>query len=270
MLQALRCPFFLKALAYAAPIGGLAGLIGLGGGEFRLPVLIRVIGFDAKSAIPINLATSLVTLAAALAFRSQSLSLTAVAPHLAEIAGLAAGGILGARAGARLVTRLPDARLHLLLSVLLFALGVLLVVKAFTPDQPTSFIPESAWWRAAVGVVFGIGIGVVSSILGVAGGELLIPLLILLFGVDIKTAGTASAIIALPIVAAGLLRYRELNALPTWAGARRIWTAMSVGSIAGAAIGAAVVSAAPTGVLQLGLGLLLIYAAVKTARPQRH
>jgi uncharacterized membrane protein YfcA len=268
MLQALRCPFFLKAIAYAAPIGGLAGLIGLGGGEFRLPVLIRVIGFDAKSAIPINLATSLVTLAAALAFRSQALSLTAVAPHLAEIAGLAAGGILGARVGARLVTRLPDARLHLLLSMLLFALGVLLIVKAFTPDQPASVIPDSAWWRAAAGVAFGIG--VVSSVLGVAGGELLIPLLILLFGADIKTAGTASAMIALPIVAAGLLRYRGLNALPTWAGARRMWTAMSVGSIAGAAAGAAVVSAAPTGALKLGLGLLLIYAAVKTARPQRH
>jgi len=33
---------------------------------------------------------------------------------------------------------------------------------------------------------------------------------------------------------------------------------------------AAPLSAAPAGALERGLGLLLIYAAVKTARPQRH
>jgi hypothetical protein len=31
------------------PIGGLGGLIGLGGGEFRLPVLMYGIGFNARS-----------------------------------------------------------------------------------------------------------------------------------------------------------------------------------------------------------------------------
>jgi uncharacterized membrane protein YfcA len=269
MLQALRCPFFLKAMAYAAPIGGLAGLIGLGGGEFRLPVLMRVIGFDARSAIPINLATSLVTLAAALAFRGQALSLAAVTPHLPEIAGLAAGGIVGARAGARLVTRLSDQRLHLLLSGLLLALGVLLLVKAFTTDQPISAMPDAIAWRIAAGVAFGAGIGLVSSVLGVAGGELLIPLLILVFGADIKTAGTASAMIALPIVIAGLLRYRRLDALPTWRAAYRMWTAMNLGSVAGAAVGAALVVAAPAAALKFGLGLLLIYAAAKTLKPHR-
>lgn len=269
MFLALRCPFFLKAIAYAVPIGGLGGLIGLGGGEFRLPVLMRVIGFDARSAIPINLATSLVTLAAVLAFRGHALSLAIVAPHLPEMAGLAAGGICGARVGVRLVTWLSDHRLHLLLSGLLLALGALLVIKAFAPEEAASVIPAAAVWRVAAGLSFGIGIGVVSSVLGVAGGELLIPLLILLFGADVKTAGTASAMIALPIVAAGLLRYRRLDALPNWGGAYRMWIAMSLGSIAGAAVGAVAVTAAPTGALQIGLGLLLVYAAFKTARPHR-
>jgi hypothetical protein len=34
----------------ACPIGGLGGLIGLGGGEFRLPLLMYGIGFEARSA----------------------------------------------------------------------------------------------------------------------------------------------------------------------------------------------------------------------------
>jgi hypothetical protein len=53
------------------------------------------------------------------------------------------------------------------------------------------------------GVAIGLGVGVVSSVLGVAGGELLIPALVFVFGADIKTAGTASLMISLAIVAMG-------------------------------------------------------------------
>ena len=47
-------------------IGGLAGLIELGGGELRLPVLIQVIGFPARAAVPLNLVITLLTLSFAL------------------------------------------------------------------------------------------------------------------------------------------------------------------------------------------------------------
>lgn len=43
----------------------------------------------------------------------------------------------------------------------------------------------------------------VSSVLGVAAGELLVPALVLIFGADIKTAGSASIIISLGIVSMG-------------------------------------------------------------------
>jgi len=39
-------------------------------------------------------------------------------------------------------------------------------------------------------------IGLVSSVLGVAGGELIVPTLVFGFGADIKTAGTASLLIS--------------------------------------------------------------------------
>ena len=38
MLQeTLRCRFFQRAFGWCVPIGALGGLVGLGGGEFRLP-----------------------------------------------------------------------------------------------------------------------------------------------------------------------------------------------------------------------------------------
>ena len=51
----LYCRYFQRAFLWSVPIGGLAGLIGLGGGEFRLPVLTQLIGFPARAAIPLNL-----------------------------------------------------------------------------------------------------------------------------------------------------------------------------------------------------------------------
>ena len=45
-------------------------------------------------------------------------------------------------------------------------------------------------WQIIGGIAAGFLIGVVASLLGVAGGELLIPTLVLLFGADIMTEKT--------------------------------------------------------------------------------
>ena len=50
MLSTLYCRYFQRAFFCSVPIGGFAGLIGLGGGEFRLPVLTQLIGFPARAA----------------------------------------------------------------------------------------------------------------------------------------------------------------------------------------------------------------------------
>ena len=43
----------MKAFLYGVPIGALGGLTGLGGGEFRLPVLTRILGYNVKLVVPI-------------------------------------------------------------------------------------------------------------------------------------------------------------------------------------------------------------------------
>src|SRR5205085_3231459 len=111
MIGVIGCRYFRRAFGWCVPIGGLAGLIGLGGGEFRLPVLMYGIGYDARTAVPLNLLTSLVTLAVALAVRSGAVALDAVVPFLPAMIGLLGGGLVSAAYGARLVRQLSDARL---------------------------------------------------------------------------------------------------------------------------------------------------------------
>src|SRR5438128_117321 len=222
MQRTLACPFFQKAFGWCVPIGGLAGLIGLGGGEFRLPVLMHGIGFDAKSAVPLNLMISLVTLTFAMISRSGAVSLAAVAPHLPEVIGLAAGGMVSAAWGVRLVRELSSEGLVRLIALLLLGIGALLLWEAVFPFQYASLMPVSVVAHLLSGVVIGVVIGLVSSVLGVAGGELLIPTLIFIFGADIRTAGSASILISLGIVLMGLWRYWRSNAIPQGRGIQRI------------------------------------------------
>lgn len=61
--------------------------------------------------------------------------------------------------------------------------------------------------------MIGLAVGIVSSMLGVAGGELLIPTIIFVFGADIRIAGTASLLISIAIVGTGLYRNYKIGAL---------------------------------------------------------
>ena len=264
MLTTLNCRYFQRGFLWSVPIGGLAGLIGLGGGEFRLPVLTQLIGFPPRAAIPLNLLISLVTLSFALVVRNHAVPVSGVMAHLPEIVGLTLGGVFSAVYGTRLVLRMSDRRLTIAMAALLAASGLLLLVEAFVPFNQAALGADSMLLRAVAGVLIGLVVGLVSSMLGVAGGELLIPTLVFIFAADIRIAGTASLLISLAIVATGLWRYHKAGALPLTGGSKRIVVSMSAGSMIGAVLGGLAVAVAPTAFLKVVLGSVLILAAAKT------
>jgi uncharacterized membrane protein YfcA len=100
------------ALGCALVIGGIGGLIGLGGGEFRLPLLVGLIGYTARSAVPMNQILSLVTLVTALIVRWYTGSLVGVGEFAPAVGALGLGGITAAWFAARLLARVSDRRLE--------------------------------------------------------------------------------------------------------------------------------------------------------------
>ncbi len=251
------------ALGSGAAVGVLGGLIGLGGGEFRLPILTAIFGYAVRQAVPLNLVISLVTLVAALAIRSQTLSLSAVAPHVVEVMALGIGGILGARWSAQLLTRLSDHRLEQAVAVLLAAVGALLIAEACLPGEPAALVSGNAASLIVSGVALGIAIGMVAALLGVAGGELLIPTLMLIYGADIRSAGTASLMISIVTMLSGVWRYHRLDALPDKRSLQTVAVPMGLGSIIGAIVGGLLVGLLPIAGLKVVLGSVLIAAASK-------
>ena len=90
-------------------VGTLGGLIGLGGAEFRLPILIGMFRFGALEAVILNKAMSLVVVATALPFRTASIPLADVAAQWPVILNLLAGSLLGAWFGAGWAIKLRSA-----------------------------------------------------------------------------------------------------------------------------------------------------------------
>jgi len=125
----------------AVPIAMLGGLIGLGGAEFRLPVLAGPLGYSTRAAVPLNLAVSITTIAASLAIRSRSLSLTPVAPFTPAVLALITGAVVAAVAGTALFARLSDARLEQTILVLLLVIGIALIVEGFLPQTERALLP---------------------------------------------------------------------------------------------------------------------------------
>lgn len=242
-------------------IGALGGLIGLGGAEFRLPLLIGLFRFAPLEAIILNKAMSLVVVASALIFRTKSVPFNVAAPHWPVIVNLLAGSLLGAWIGATWATRMHTDALYKLIALLLIGIAVVLMFGHTASESPNPALDGLLLIVAGVGA--GFLIGMVASLMGVAGGELLIPTLVILFGIDIKIAGSLSLAISLPTMLVGLARYSRDGSFSVLTTHRRFFIFMAIGSIAGALIGGFLVGYFPNAVLYPLLAAILVVSAIK-------
>jgi uncharacterized membrane protein YfcA len=245
-------------------VAALAGLIGLGGAEFRLPLLIGMFGFVALEAVILNKAVSLVVVTAALLFRTRTVPIAEVISHGSIVITLLGGSLLGAWIGADLATRLSHQALHRVIAVLLVGIALLLVIahEPSTAGQPLLV----GMAQTIAGVASGFVIGVVASFLGVAGGELLIPTLVLLFGVEIKLAGSLSLAVSLPTMIVGFSRYSRDKSFLVLKRHRGFLFSMASGSIVGALVGGLLLGVVPSAVLIPLLAIILLISSVKIWR----
>jgi uncharacterized membrane protein YfcA len=244
-----------------AVIGVLGGLIGLGGGaEFRLPLLIKTFGFAALDAVILNKSISLVVVASALPFRAGTVPLSSLTEHWDVILNLLAGSVLGAWFGAGWAIKLKTETFYKVIAVLLVFIALILLLSHNLEYSIVSSL--SGHTHIIVGVAAGFIIGVVAALLGLAGGELLIPTLVVLFGADIKLAGSLSLAVSLPTMLTSFGRYSLDRSFSVLGQNRNFVLLMAARSLLGAFLGGQLLGIIPESVLLPFLPLILLISAI--------
>lgn len=184
----------------AAAVGLSLGLLGSGGAILTVPILVYLVGHDEKSAIVESLA-----IVGAIALTGAVRAALARRLDLRSTLVLALPGMVGASIGARAAVFVPGAVQLLLLATLMLVASVRMARSgpAAPGDQPPSEPRPPAGPVPAAreslgrGIAWGVGLGVATGLVGVGGGFLIVPVLVLVRRLPMAVAvGTSLAIIA--------------------------------------------------------------------------
>jgi uncharacterized membrane protein YfcA len=233
-------------LALAALMGVTLGLLGGGGSILTVPVFVYILGYAPKPAIAMSLPVIGVTslMAAAMHWRIGN-----VRVGTAVLFGPFA--MAGAFAGARLAGFLSGA-----VQLLLLALAMLIAATSMLRGQTVAERPADEDARLARLALLGavaFGVGVLTGVVGVGGGFLFVPSLVLLARMPMKQAvGTSLLVIAMNSAAgfAGYLGSVRID----WAFMTAFTAIAVVGAYGGTALGRAV----PQATLRRAFGIFLL------------
>jgi uncharacterized protein len=193
--QARRQEYRVVVVGYicAALVGLSLGLMGGGGSILTVPIFVYVLGYDPKLAIAMSLpVVGITSLAGAVGhWKAGNVNLRAAATF-----GVIA--MIGAFAGARLAG-LINGRVQLaLLATVMLAAAVLMFRSARrTPDVTATVEPPRAMPLGLL-LPVALAVGVLTGVVGIGGGFLVVPALVLLARAPMKQAvGTSLLVIAM-------------------------------------------------------------------------
>ncbi|MEP6573268.1 MAG: sulfite exporter TauE/SafE family protein [Gemmatimonadota bacterium] len=232
-------------------IGLSLGLLGGGGSILTVPILVYVLHYGVKPAVPMSLAVVGATSAVGAIAHARNRNINLRAALAFGPVGMV-GSFLGSRVAAHFSA---EAQLILFAIVMLAASGFMLR-SSFRKTGGTE-APESRMTHPALVALIGAAVGTLTGILGVGGGFLIVPALVLLAGIPMREAVGTSLLVIAMTSAAGVAGY---------AGRMTIeWSELTLFTIvacAGVVIGASLVRYVPQQALRRAFAVFLIVVGV--------
>ena len=233
------------ALGYALAllIGLSLGLLGGGGSILTIPVLHYIMGYGVKAAVPMSLVVVGITsgVGAATHWRDGTLN-----PRVVLWFGPPA--IVGALLGAELGLRASDQLRLTVFAVVMLAAAVAMFFGQVAVEQ----VPPQPRRPPLIALVGGL-VGMLTGFVGVGGGFLYVPTLVLLGGLPMKQAvGTSLALILISCIAA-VVRYHGSLSFD--------WSAIALFTgiaLVGVAIGSRLVRSVSPAALRRGFAVFLL------------
>jgi uncharacterized membrane protein YfcA len=194
---------FGKSLLIGLAAGCFGGLVGLGGGVVMVPLMVGLAGLQQRQAH----GTSLV----ALVFTGLVGAATYATKGQVDLLGaglLALTATVTARFGARYAHVLPEWKLKRSFGAFLLVIAVILLAR---PWLGSTGGHASTWVTAAVLLTTGLFTGFLSGMMGVGGGSIMVPAMVLLAGFPQILAQGSSLLAMVPAGAVGAYTHFRLG-----------------------------------------------------------
>ncbi|WP_309129695.1 sulfite exporter TauE/SafE family protein [Microbacterium sp.] len=203
-----REPRAYLAYVFIGLIAGLlSGLFGVGGGTVIVPLLVLMLRFDQRRAAGTSLAAIVPTASVGVISYAMSGSVAWIAALI-----LAAGAVVGAQIGSRMLPRISQTALRW--GFVAFLLVVIVSLFLVIPSRAADL--ELSWLSGAGLVAVGVVTGVIAGLIGVGGGVIVVPVLMLVFGTSDLVAKGTSLLMMIPTAVSGTignLRHRNVDLL---------------------------------------------------------
>ncbi len=242
---------WIRLAAVGVVAGLFASLLGVGGGIVMVPLLVMLLGFDAKVATATSLAAIIVTATVGTITHAW---LDNVDWRYALLIGLPA--LAGLMTGLWIKERISSEALTLAFAALLVGVAVWLAVEPAPDGVVASLDVARGVTVAALGAVAGI----LAGLFGVGGGILFVPALTLVLGMPQLAAEGTSLLAIIPVSILGSVRQHRAGTV-RWRAA----LVMGAASVATAVAGALAADATPDRALRLLFALLVLAAAAQLA-----
>lgn len=210
-------------------VGFLSGFLGVGGGFILVPLLIFT-GTPTHTAIGSSLAYIVFTAISGLIQHRKQKNLDSKLALL-----VSCSSVIAAQIGAITTLYIEAKHLEILLAIILLGTAIRIIIQRDIDEYGEGYggIEVSAGRRVAVAVSIGLLTGFLSGLLGVGGGFLLVPLLVIVLHIPIHTAIGTSLMAVIGSAASGAIRHWMIgNVDLTLVGI------LSIGGIAAAPLGA--------------------------------
>jgi len=233
--------------------GMFGGLVGLGGGVVMIPLMVGVLKLTQHQAHGTSLVALVFTgVAGAITYALKgSVDLTASAL-------LAATAIFTARFGAHFAHALPEWKLKRSFGGFLIFVSVLLLMKPYLAQFAN---PTTGWAKIGVLLMTGIFTGFLSGMMGVGGGTIMVPAMVLLAGMGQHAAQGSSLLAMVPAGAVGAHAHWRLGNVVT-----NLLAGLIPGIFIGTYLGGSLALVLSEAVLRVIFAAVLIWTGVRYLR----
>ena len=243
-------------LAIGLSSGFFGGLVGLGGGIIMIPLMVGMLKISQHMAHGTSLVGVVFTGISGAITYSLSGSIELIPALL-----LASTAMITARLGARYATSLPEWKLKRSFGYFLFFVTLLLLLKPYIGEFSLS---SASWLKVIILLCIGTFTGFLSGMMGVGGGSIMVPAMVIFAGMGQQVAQGISLLAMIPASAIGAFTHNRNGNVHT-----KILPGLVVGILPGTFLGGSLAHILPEVALRIIFAIVVVYTAIKNIRAKK-